>query len=136
MNKNFLSWLFPAFFQKFSYFPDFPDPLTNSLTFPDFPDRVETLNAQKTNLQQFFLRRWNFSMKLDYTREMYLKKFKESNIAKVSISKLLLACNLLNMDAYSNDDQKIFLAKKLCDCNHVRSNQIAGSVNALKHFHF
>ena len=53
MDKNFLFLLFPDFFQKFSYFPDFPDPLTNSLTFPDFPDRVETLNAQKTNLQQF-----------------------------------------------------------------------------------
>ena len=34
-----------------------------------------------------------------------------------------LGCNLLKMDVYSNDFQKIFLAKNLCDCQ-IRSNQI------------
>ena len=47
-----------------------------------------------------------------------------------------LTCNLLKMDAYSNDFQKIFLARNPCDCNQIRSNQIAASVNALNHFHF
>ena len=46
-----------------------------------------------------------------------------------------LASNLLKMDAYSNDFEKIFLAKKLCNCNQIRANQIAASVNALNHFH-
>ena len=40
MNKNFLSWLFPDFFQKIANFPDFS---WSSNKFPDFPDRVETL---------------------------------------------------------------------------------------------
>ena len=53
-----------------------------------------------------------------------------------------LNCNLLKMDAYSNDLQKIdtnlysLLAKNPCDCNQIRSNQIAASVNALDHFYF
>ena len=29
------------------------------------------------------------------------------------------------MDAYSNDFQKMFLAKNPCDCQEIRSNQIA-----------
>ena len=40
MDKNFLSWLFPDFFQNISSFPDFS---WSSNKFPDFPDRVETL---------------------------------------------------------------------------------------------
>ena len=41
-----------------------------------------------------------------------------------------LPCNLLKLDAYSNDLQEVFLAKHSCDCNQIRSNQIAGIVNA------
>ena len=48
----------------------------------------------------------------------------------------LLTCNLVKMDAYSNDFQKIFLAKNPCYCNQIRQNQIAASVNTLNHFHF
>ena len=41
------------------------------------------------------------------------------------------------MDAYSDGDQKIFLAKNpACDCSQIRPNQIAGSANALNHFPF
>ena len=47
-----------------------------------------------------------------------------------------LTSNLLKMDAYSNDFQKIFLAKNPCDCNQIKSNQIAVSANALNHFDF
>ena len=47
-----------------------------------------------------------------------------------------LACNLLKMDAYSNDFQNIFLAKNLCDCNQIRSKQIFVNVNAPNHFSF
>ena len=46
-----------------------------------------------------------------------------------------LICNLLKMDAYSNDFQKTFLAKNRWDCQ-IRSNQIVASVNAMKHFNF
>ena len=45
-----------------------------------------------------------------------------------------LASNLLKIDAYSNDFEKMFLAKNLCNCKQIRSNQIAASVNALNHF--
>ena len=38
------------------------------------------------------------------------------------------------MDAYYNDFQRTFLAKNPCDCNQIRSNQIAASINALNHF--
>ena len=47
-----------------------------------------------------------------------------------------LACNLLKMDAYSNDFQNVVLAKNPCNCNQIRSDQIAASGNALNHFHF
>ena len=47
-----------------------------------------------------------------------------------------LTRNLLKIDAYSNDFQKMFLAKNPCDCNQIRSNQIVASVNAQNHFHF
>ena len=46
-----------------------------------------------------------------------------------------LTCNLLKMDAYSNDFQKIFLAKNHWDCQ-IRSNEIAASVNTMNHFNF
>ena len=46
-----------------------------------------------------------------------------------------LDCNLLKIDAYSNDFQKNFLAKNPCDCQ-IRSNQLAASVNVMNHFHF
>ena len=46
------------------------------------------------------------------------------------------ASNLLIMDAYPNDFEEMFLAKSPCNCNQIRSNQIAASVNAPKHFHF
>ena len=48
----------------------------------------------------------------------------------------LLNCSLLKMDAYSNDFQKIFLARNPFDSNQIRLNQIADSVNALNHFRF
>ena len=47
-----------------------------------------------------------------------------------------LACSLLKMDACSNDFEKIFLAQNPCDCNQMKSNQIAANINALNHFHF
>ena len=47
-----------------------------------------------------------------------------------------LTWNLLKMDAYSNNFQKIFLAKNPCDCKQIRSNQAAASANALTHVHF
>ena len=47
-----------------------------------------------------------------------------------------LACNLLKIDAYSDDFEKIFLAKNPCDCNQIRSNQISISANVLNHFFF
>ena len=75
------------------------------------------------------------SMELGYSREFYLKSLR-GNILQKSIRMFSLACNLLKMDAYSNDFEKIFLVKKNCDCNHIRSNQVAASVNALNHFHF
>ena len=46
-----------------------------------------------------------------------------------------LDCNLLKMDAYSNDFQEIFLARNPCDCQ-ISSNQITASVNTMNHFHF
>ena len=48
----------------------------------------------------------------------------------------ILASKLVKMNAYSNDLQKSFLGKKSCDCNQIRSNQVVASVNALNHFHF
>ena len=39
-----------------------------------------------------------------------------------------LACNLSKMDAQFNDAEKIFLPKKLCNCNQTRSNQIAAKM--------
>ena len=47
-----------------------------------------------------------------------------------------LACNLLKMNAYSNDFEKILLAKNPCDCSQMRSNHIAANVNAPNHFIF
>ena len=47
-----------------------------------------------------------------------------------------LTFKLLKMDAYSSDFQKKVLAKNPGDCNQIRSNQIAASVNALNYFHF
>ena len=47
-----------------------------------------------------------------------------------------LACILLKFGGYSTDFQKGFQAKNPCDCSRIKSNQIAGSANALKHFHF
>ena len=47
-----------------------------------------------------------------------------------------LTWNLLKMDAYSNNFQKIFLAKNPCDCKQIRSNQAAASANALTMFIF
>ena len=47
-----------------------------------------------------------------------------------------LAFNLLEMDAFSSDFQKIFLAKNSCDCNQIRSTQIESSANVLNHFYF
>ena len=42
----------------------------------------------------------------------------------------------ITTDSYCNDFQKNFLARNIVDCNQIRSNQIAASVNALNHFHF
>ena len=49
--------------------------------------------------------------------EIYLKGlFKVSNKGKLPWM-FSLACNLLKIDAYCNDFEKIFLAKNPCDCN-------------------
>ena len=48
-----------------------------------------------------------------------------------------LARNFLKkIEAYSNNFEKMFLAENPCNCNQIRSNQTAPSVNALNHFHF
>ena len=44
--------------------------------------------------------------------------------------------SLLKMDAYYNAFQKIFMAKNQRDSKQIKSNHIAGSVNAQNHFHF
>ena len=62
--------------------------------------------------------------------------FKVTNKGKPPSMIFSLACNLLKMDAYSNDFQNIFLAKNSCDCNQIRSKWKKASVNALNHFHF
>ena len=46
-----------------------------------------------------------------------------------------LASNLLKMDVYSNDFQKIFQAKNPRD-NQNKSDQIVASVNTMNNFHF
>ena len=85
------------------------------------------------------------SMELSHTRELYLKRLGgqscKSQLFKVTNKEnplwmFSLACNFLKMDACSNDFEKIFLAKNLCDYNQMRSNQIAANINALNHFHF
>ena len=47
--------------------------------------------------------------------------FKVTNKGKPP-NMFLLACNLLKMDDYSNDFEKVFLARNPCDCNQMRSN--------------
>ena len=97
-------------------------------------------NTQKTNLRQFFA-------VVHWARQgALLEKFKENNLCKSQLFTVTnkgkpprifsLACNLLKVDAYSNDFEKMFLAKSPCNCNQIRSNQIAASANALSHFHF
>ena len=85
------------------------------------------------------------SMELGYTRELYLKSLGGQS-CKIQLFKVTnkenprrmfsLACNLLKMDACFSDFEKMFLAKNPCDCNQMRSNQIAANTNALNHFHF
>ena len=65
-------------------------------------------------------------------------KFKEDNIAKVSLSKLLPQEKLLvsfHQLATLMISRKNALAKRLCDSNQIRSNKRVGSANTLKHFH-
>ena len=50
--------------------------------------------------------------------------------------KFTLDFNLLKMGTYANDFQTFFLAKNSWDCNQIRSNQIAASLNSLNRFHF
>ena len=45
--------------------------------------------------------------------------FKVTNKAKHTPMIFSLTCNLLKMDAYYNDFEKIFLDKKPCDCNQI-----------------
>ena len=84
-------------------------------------------------------------MELGYTRELYLKslggKFCKSQFYKVTNKEnrpwmFSLAWNLLKMDACSNNFEKMFLARNPCECNQMRSNQIAANINTLNHFHF
>ena len=84
-------------------------------------------------------------MELGYTRNLYLKIFEgqscESQLFKATNKENLprmfsLACNLLKMDACSNDFEAIFIAKNPSGCNQMTSNQIATNINALNHFHF
>ena len=73
------------------------------------------------------------------------ERLKENHLAKVSFLKVFnkgepprmfpLASNLLKMDVYSNDFQKIFLAKNPRD-NQNKSDQIVASVNTMNNFHF
>ena len=83
---------------------------------------------------------------LEFARLNLLETFKENNLAsqlfkvtnkgKPPPMIFLLTCNLLKIDVYSDDFQKMFLAKNPYDCNQIRSNQIAVTVNAPNHFHF
>ena len=94
-------------------------------------------NTQKTNLQQFFLQCWSFkdSNLLEKFKENN-QLFKVANKGKLSAIIFPLTCNLLKMNAYSNDFQKIFQAKNPCDCNQIILNHIAAGVNALNHLDF
>ena len=49
---------------------------------------------------------------------------------------ILRKIDLLKLDAYSKNFKKTFLAKNPCDCYHIKSSRIAGSVNDLNYFHF
>ena len=73
-------------------------------------------------------------MEMGYTRELYLKSLGgqscKSQLLKVTNKEnpprmFSLVCNLLKMNACSNDFEKIFLAKNPCDWNQMKSNQIA-----------
>ena len=85
-------------------------------------------------------------MELGYTRELYLKSLRVTILQKTERFKVTnkgkppgmfsLACNLLKMNVYPNDFEKVILAKNPFDCNQIRSNQIAASINTLNHFHF
>ena len=109
-----------------------------------------SINTHKTNLPQFFLQWWrlqesNFVL-TGLCQGGLLERFRENNLPKVSLLKSLIKrnlleclhylCNLVEMDAYSNDFPKNFLAKNPCDWNRIRSTQIVASVNALNRFHF
>ena len=83
---------------------------------------------------------WNWA-----TQRASVEKFKDNNLAKVSFLKLLtkenlfgcfhyLELSILKMESYSNDFRIIFLAKKHCDCNQIRSTRITEIVNALNQF--
>ena len=65
----------------------------------------------------------------------FLKLLTKENLLQWFFS---LTCNVVKMEVYySNDFQKVFLARNpACDCNQIRSNQIAASVNALNYFSF
>ena len=101
-------------------------------------DKTCSGNRQKNILLQFFAAvHWA-------TPGSFTQKVKEKNLAKSPRYKVTnkgkpprmfsLACNLLKLDAYSNDFKKLFLAKNLCNFNQIRSNQIAASLNVLNHF--
>ena len=93
-------------------------------------------NTQKTNLRQFFFCNvggCKTQIYLKSLRRTYCKSqlFKVTNKGKPPAMIFSLTCKLLKMDAYSNDFRKIFPDRNPCDCNQIRSNQIAASVNAL-----
>ena len=112
-------------------------------------DSICSGSAQKINLRQFFCSvgdyKTHISMELGYTRDLYLKMFRgqscKSQLFKATNKEnppqmFSLACNLLKMDACSNDFEAIFIAKNPSGCNQMTSNQIATNINALNHFHF
>ena len=91
-------------------------------------------NTQKTNFSLGYIRE-SFTWKVQKEQSSKSQLFKVANKWKPPCM-FSLPCNFLKMGAYSNDLEKIFLAKNPCNCNQIRSSQITANVNALNHFHF
>ena len=88
-----------------------------------------------TFLQQQFMKLFCKSI-VEGEQSCKSQLFKVTNNGKPPPMIFSLTCNLLKMSTYSNDFQKIFLAKNPCDSKQIRSNQITAGVNALNHFVF
>ena len=112
-------------------------------------DSICSGSTQKINLRQFFCSvrdyKTHISMELGHTRDLYLKMFRgqscKSQLFKGTNKEnppqmFSLACNLLKMDARSNDFEALFIVKNPSGCNQMTSNQVGTNINALNHFHF